>query len=116
MNAKDLICTTFLTDVNPNELYDLNRAQDPKGLIYKVISEDIEGNSTWWHFGFYYDALGPVLRCRLYEGNYLGWTQNISRPRCKEKLLIHIHNFFKDDDIYKEKDPSEWEIKVEELE
>jgi len=115
MNAKDLICTAFLTDVNPSELIDLHRLSAPKGLIYKVVPEDIEGNATWWHFDFYFDTLGPVLKCWLYEGNYQGWTENISRPHCKEKLFIHVHNFFEDDDIYKEKDPSQWVIKVEEL-
>lgn len=117
MNAKDLICTAFLTDVNPDELYDLHRHQDPKGLVYKVVPEDMEGNATWWNFDFYFDTLGPVLKCWLFEGNYFAWTKNmlIDKPVCKEKLFIHIHNFFEDGDIYKEKDPSQWEIKVEEL-
>lgn len=123
MNAKDLICTAFLTDVNPNELYDVdrkmlydfNREKDLKGLVYKVVPEDMDGNATWWNFSLYFDTLGPVLKCWLYEGNYLGWIQNTLRPLCKEKLFIHIHNFFEDGDVYKEKDPSEWVIKVEEL-
>ena len=117
MNAKELICTAFLTDVNPDELYDLHRHQDPKGLVYKVVPEDMDGNATWWNFDFYFDTLGPVLKCWLFEGNYFAWTKNmlICKPVCKEKLFIHIHNFFEDGDIYKEKDPSQWEIKVEEL-
>lgn len=115
MNIKDLICTAFLTDVHPCELDDLHSNKDPKGLVYKVIPEDMEGNATWWHFDFYFDTLGPVLKCWLYEGNYMRWKQNTLRPLCKEKMFIHINNFFEDDDIYKEKDPSEWQIKVEEL-
>lgn len=115
MNAKDLICTAFLTDVNPSELCDLHSNRDPKGLVYKVILEDMKGNATWWNFDFYFDALGPVLKCRLYEGNYLGWSRGISQVLCKEKLFIRIHNFFEDGDVYKEKDPSQWVIKVEEL-
>ena len=117
MNAKELICTVFLTDVHPCELQDIRRNHTPSGLVYKVAPEDLEGNATWWHIDFYFDSLGPVLRCTLWEGNYQGWVKNyiISKAELKEKLFIHIHNFFEDDNPYKEKDTSEWEIKVEEM-
>lgn len=72
----------------------------------------MEGNATWWYFDLYFDSFGPVLKCWLYKGNFLDWVRNIQAPQIKERFFLHVHNFFEDGNPYKEKDPSEWEIKV----